>query len=75
MVRSHILLMDEDEQRAAQRARDLEVRAGGFVDGRPPSDLDKLETFTFSEMPLVGQLLLGTGGFLFLALVVFLLVA
>ena len=54
-----------------RKRRDEYIRAGGFVGGRPPDDLDKLSTFDIAEVPLPGQLLLGLGGFLFLALVVF----
>ena len=51
------------------------IRSGGFVDGRPPDDLDKLATFSIAEVPLAGKILLGLGAILTLLLVVFLVVS
>ena len=66
------ILVDDDDNARARPSVD-EIRAGsGFIDGRPPDDIDKLMTFSFSEVPLAGQLLLGLGGLLFVALAAFL---
>ena len=50
------------------------VRSGGFIDNRPPDDIDKLATFSFQEVPLEGQILIATGVILTLALAIFLIV-
>jgi hypothetical protein len=50
------------------------VRSGGFIDNRPPDDIDKLATFSFQEVPLEGQILIATGVILTLTLAIFLIV-
>ena len=68
--------MDAAEvQRKAQRARDLEIRAGGFVNNRPPSDLDKLETFSFDDVEPVGKAVIGLSGVLLLIFFGYLVIA
>ena len=64
-----------DPAEVANKARIEQIRAGGFVDGRPPDDIDKLMTFNAAEMPLVGKLTFGLSGVLFLALAGFLILS
>ena len=65
---------DDGADAARQQFNDY-VRSGGFIDGRPPDDLDKLATFEIDELPLAGKLLIGTAVFLTALLAIFLLVA
>ena len=65
---------EDDDRIDANAVRDEYVRAGGFIDGRPPDDLDRMMTFKFSEMDLAGKVLFGVTGVLLLTLVVCLVV-
>lgn len=66
-------ILQEEDDNVRARPSVEEIRSGsGFIDGRPPDDIDKLMTFSFSEVPLTGQVLLGLGGLLFVLLAGFL---
>ena len=65
---------EADKPDAAPMSKAEYIRAGGFIDGRPPDDLDKLSTFSFNEMVLPGKILAGVAVSLLLALIVFLIV-
>ena len=65
---------EEDDRIDASAMRDEYIRAGGFIDGRPPDDLDRMATFKFSEMDLAGKVLFFVTGVLMLTLIVCLVV-
>ena len=68
-----VTILQEEDDNVRARPSVEEIRSGsGFIDGRPPDDIDKLMTFSFSEVPLTGQVLLGLGGLLFVLLAGFL---
>ena len=64
-----------DPAEVANKLRTERLRAGEFVDGRPPDDIDRLLTFSFSEVPLAGKALFVLSGLLFVSLVVFLIIS
>lgn len=69
------LQLDNDGSTDDDVSRSDYIRSGGFIDDRPPDDLDKIATFSFSEMELPGKIMGGLGGILLLTLIVYLIIA
>ena len=71
-------LLQEDEASAEDTdtaSRSEYIRSGGFINGRPPDDLDKLSTFSFSEVELPGQIIIGLAGILLTTFIGYLILA
>ena len=78
MQRAPCPILQEDEKASSETddvSRSDYIRSGGFIDGRPPDDLDKIATFSFADVELTGKIMLGLGGSLLLTLIVYLIVA
>ena len=71
------MLLNDKEDSGTPDMRDVQndyIRSGGFIDGRPPDDLDKLSTFTIKDVEPVGQFLIGLSGILLLTLIGYLII-